>query len=473
MRRRIQLIAAAVTMLVSFLLLSATLPTSAVALPGGARDQSLNTMAVSGLIVGAVDPNIVAGGTGQVVVELSGTTEGVDTTVQLSGANITPGLEVVVIDCGDCSTSDPVTYLFDGDSSSWSAAYTITVSVPSDATAGQMFTLGITANESSTIGVDSEYAEATFTIVAPQVETPALTEPPVSTEPAAPSETPMPTQTPTPMPTQTRTPVTPVATDVATAPQTAFATGTATATQTPTSTPTATSPQVISGESNARARITSADTAVSDEIPGGSVLLIRRGTTEVYSVTIGASGTPTSLPIGGTQGAILTTSQVPVDFPYGIYTVSFDAGAGFEPFVQNFTFDSPVDTIEIVLVPELGEGESSVDIRISSSDAALANELGQGTTISLTQGNRVEFDGALTSANLLQLPRTLSFTDPIDFGVYTLTIDAGEGFEVFTAQVVIDESPEQLVEVELQALTLTGRLVDVLKTEVEQIMADR
>jgi hypothetical protein len=237
------------------------------------------------------------------------------------------------------------------------------------------------------------------------------------------------------------------------------------------STPTATSPQVIGGESNARARITAVDPADINEIPGGSVLLIQRGSTDVYSVTIGASGSPTSLPIGGTQGAILTTSQVPVDFPYGIYTVSFDAGADFEPFVQNVDFDSPVETIDVILVPALGEGESSVDIRITSFDPDLVDEMGVDTTIRLTQGNRVEFDGTLDAMNLLPLPRTLSFTNPIDFGVYTLTIDAGSAFEVYTAQVMIDESPEQLVEVELQALTLTDRLIGVLKRVIEQVLA--
>ncbi len=188
-------------------------------------------------------------------------------------------------------------------------------------------------------------------------------------------------------------------------------------------------------------------------------------------MTIGTPESATQLPIGGTQGASLTTSQVPVDFPYGVYTVSFDAGAVFEPFVQDISLDQPLETIDIVLIPELGDGESLVDLRIVSSDPDLVDEMGVDTNVRLTQGDRVVYDGALTTTNLLPLPRTLSFTNPIDFGVYTLTIEAGEAFEVYTAQVVIDESPEQLVEIELRALTLTERLVGVLKPTIQQVLS--
>lgn len=454
----------AITLVVLLLLSTGFIATPAAAVTGTVGGGSSRAMAIESFVVDSNERGVVAGGSAQGVIGFGGTTNGVDTTLELVPTNVTEGLVLAPINCGDCTSSDPVTFVYGGASPSYSGTLTFDVTVPADAAVGETFTLGITATESSSVGVDSSYGEVVFTIVAPATEMPAPTEPSLPTEPPAPIQT-----LPPVPPTQTPIPITPAATET-------FEPDAPTVTPTADVIPdtpiaTATSTPDDASNANVRARITSADPVEANEIPGGSVLLIRQGATDVYTVVIGADGAPTSLPIGGPQGVNLTTSQVPVDFPYGVYTVSFDAGAVFEPFVQDISLDQPLETIDIVLIPELGDGESLVDLRIVSSDPDLVDAMGVDTNVRLTQGDRVVYDGALTTTNLLPLPRTLSFTNPIDFGVYTLTIEAGEAFEVYTAQVVIDESPEQLVEIELRALTLTERLVGVLKPTIEQVLS--
>lgn len=118
-----------------------------------------------------------------------------------------------------------------------------------------------------------------------------------------------------------------------------------------------------------------------------------------------------------------------------------------------------------------GANETCLDIRIVSANPAVANTLGNPTTILLKEGSRTELNTSITNPNTLSLPRTFGLNNPSDFGTYTLTINAGSNFEPFSQTYTVNQADDQVLTATLQ-VDDTSELVAALVEKLKEILRD-
>lgn len=135
---------------------------------------------------------------------------------------------------------------------------------------------------------------------------------------------------------------------------------------------------------------------------------------------------------------------------------------------------SAVD-VELPGFPPQADGDSAaVTLVVSSSDPLLTSMLSTQASITITQGDSFAYNGSLGSASM-PLPATVELMllgAPIGFpfGTYTFTIDAGDNFELYSAQVLLDQ-PQETVEIVLQ-VDINSELVTPLVNLLRAILQD-
>lgn len=123
--------------------------------------------------------------------------------------------------------------------------------------------------------------------------------------------------------------------------------------------------------------------------------------------------------------------------------------------------------------PGRGPDEACVNVSLASSDPDIVDRMAEGTTVQFEKGSRVAVSG---EPNSLQLPTVANLTDSIEFGTYTVTIDAGEEFEPYTGTFEVNEQDPPILFVVLQVAEdedsddLVQRLIQVLIEILRQIL---
>lgn len=123
---------------------------------------------------------------------------------------------------------------------------------------------------------------------------------------------------------------------------------------------------------------------------------------------------------------------------------------------------------------------TNIRVIISSSDPAVANVLPRGSTLEVSQDGTTVYEMKFQrrSGAPMTLPsRPISLDRggvPFDFefGDYTLTLDAGDDFDVFTDEITMDASPIQVIIIELQADDDTNDPVDTIVARLIAIVRE-
>jgi len=310
-----------------------------------------------------------------------------------------------------------------------------------------MLMFGLVAGSVSTIAAEAD-PESTETTTAESTEVDEPTQ--ESTETA--SETP--TETATEPAEQTET-ATETATETETAEETETPTETATETATETEEATSVFTTLQAEESTVTIYLRSANPAIASQLPANATWTVSQGDTVIASKTFAAEHRDLS-----------TEKVIPVQdpIPYGTYQIAVSAGPAFQPYSRSVTLENPTEDILITLQPVT---VANVTINIASAQPAFANAMPAGSTWTVSDGTNTmsgEFDGAQ-----LALPSSITVDNPVPFGTYTIEIDAGPTFQVYTAQVVINE-PSETVNV---VLSLTSANVTIYLSSANPAIASQ
>ncbi|HVL25826.1 MAG TPA: hypothetical protein VM450_17175 [Thermomicrobiales bacterium] len=128
------------------------------------------------------------------------------------------------------------------------------------------------------------------------------------------------------------------------------------------------------------------------------------------------------------------------------YWLVLNAGPAFEPITE-FSFTTTDVTIQsfnvdLTAIPA-PPAAASVTVYVSSADPAVADALPDGSTWTVSQGGVPLFSDTFAPEHLA-LPASISVTNPVPFGSYDVTIDAGPAFESYTGTFAIETAEAAL-----------------------------
>ncbi len=202
-------------------------------------------------------------------------------------------------------------------------------------------------------------------------------------------------------------------------------------------------------------------TVVDGASPALADPIVPAGTT--WSIT-GTADDSSPVDLSGTidsDQSLPYTFEAAQDVPFGSYTLMLDAGENYEFYSTSITIDVPTFTFDIPLVPIT---ESQVTINLSSSAPEIASAMPEGATWTVTLADGTPVDSAVFATGDLALPTSIAVENPVPYGDYIITIDAGPTFEPYTAEVTID-TPIQTVEVVLEPVTTSSVTLTVIDGE--------
>lgn len=147
--------------------------------------------------------------------------------------------------------------------------------------------------------------------------------------------------------------------------------------------------------------------------------------------------------------------------PFGEYNLVITADPTFAPLSFPFWVESyDTSVFEVELTPTVG----IVDITVDSSDAAIADELPVGSIWTLTRsdnGSEVIETGTFDDDHR-QLPQTVTFSEPLLFGTYEFTIDAGSSFENKATTFTVETATVEILGIELTPKQMSSPAVVTL-----------